>query len=110
LVLSEVFQSKSGNSRSYNVIRPFVGGDGLNITKLNIKTYTFSLFYELLASLIETTRQRELLPFIPPKYQVFVPPSPIYISEAVFKAFSFKDLQDPIIPLILSSLETLMVR
>jgi hypothetical protein len=38
-----------------------------------------------------------------------VPPSPISISEAYFKELSLRDLHEPSIPLILSSLGTLMV-
>lgn len=45
---------------------------------------------------------------IPPKYQALVPPSPISISAAVFRVFSFRDLQVPKIPLIFSYFETLM--
>jgi hypothetical protein len=71
--------------------------------------FTFSLLSELLASLRETMMQRALLLRIPPRYQEWVPPSPIYISEADFRELSLRDLQEPSMPLILSSLGTLMV-
>lgn len=46
---------------------------------------------------------------IPPKYHTFVPPYPIYIYDAVFSVFYFKDLPKPKRPLILSYLGTFTV-
>ncbi len=51
----------------------------------------------------------ELVKGNPPKYHTFVPPYPIYISEANFKVFYFNVLHVPRIPFILNYFGTFKV-
>lgn len=61
-------------------------------------------------SLLVSITQRALLVQIPPKYHELVMPSPISMSDAVLRALSLRERQVPRIPLILSSLETRILR
>lgn len=69
-----------------------------------------SLFYELLASLMESMMQRDDFYWMPPMYQELVFPYPISISAADLRSFTFRDLHEPKIPLILSYFDTRIVR
>jgi hypothetical protein len=71
---------------------------------------TLYLFYELLASLWLRMMQSALFTEMPPKYQLLVLPYPIYMSAASLRELSLRDLAVPKMPLILSSLETRMLR
>ena len=51
----------------------------------------------------------ELFDVIPPKYQTLVPPSPIYVSDAILSVFYFKDFPNPNNPLIFNYFGTLKV-
>jgi hypothetical protein len=109
LVVSEVVEAEGGHSGAYDVVGPLVCGDGLDFTDLSERGSTLYLFSEAFASLRLTTMQSELFKEMPPRYQTLVFPYPISISAAVLSALSFRDLQLPKMPLILSSLLTLMV-
>ncbi len=65
--------------------------------------------FSLLESERLTNRQREVPIAMPPMYQEEVSPSPISIYEAVLRVFSLSDFPGPRMPLILSSLATLML-
>ena len=51
----------------------------------------------------------ELLDAIPPKYQTLVPPSPIYVYDAILSVFYFNDLPNPNSPFIFNYFGTLKV-